>query len=93
MKTVLNLKVENYNIVISEKEQVVTSFNQTSIKIGYNWAVYLNDKLEVFCTIIYDKNIYSPENVARNGIFFIANKEKTSKLRFSKSDELLAKYL
>lgn len=93
MKTVLNLKVENYNVVVTKETRTITNSNQVGNETGFTWSVSLNGVVKSFCTIVYNEQIYTPLQVASNAINWIANQEKTSKQRFAKADELKEKYL
>jgi hypothetical protein len=93
MKTVLDLKVENFNVIVREETSYSIINNQTYEEKGLTWAVYCDGNVLVFCTIVYNSNKYTAKYVASNGINWIANQEKTSKERFLKARELKDKYL
>ena len=93
MKTVLKISVENFEIIVSEQQKSSVMGLQTIQETGLTWSVLENGAVRVFDTFVYSKSVYSPKEVARKGIHWIANLEKTSKLRFAKADELESKYL
>jgi len=93
MKTVLDLRVDNYNIIVTEQIGNLTCQNQTFEEIGYSWSVTLNGIVQVFCTIVYNPNVYNAMDVASNAINWIANQEQTSKQRFEKACQLRAKLM
>lgn len=93
MKIVLDLKVENFNVIVREETRLTTINNQTFEEKGLTWSVYCDWNVLVFCTIVYNSNKYTAKHVASNGINWIANQEKTSKQRILKARELKDKYL
>lgn len=93
MKRVLELSIEDYIVIVNEESRIATYSNQTIEENGLTWSVWLNGVVVVFSTIVYNSNVYNEKHVAKNGICWIANKEKTPKQRFAKYDELIQKYL
>lgn len=93
METVLKLKVENYEVIVDRTKQKSVIGLQTIEETGLTWSVWENGVVKVFDTFAYSENVFSVKEVAKRGIYWIANLEKTAKLRFAKSDELVSKYL